>query len=73
MNIHDAPYIQEAELDGMPGPETVYCPVCNAEDPMWIYVSRTVAGGMRDVIGCSECVDRVSADEAAELMRRYEE
>lgn len=67
-DLPDAPWIVEAETWGMPEAKPVFCPVCNAEDPGWFYFTRNVAGGMRDVIGCSECVDRVPLEDAAELL-----
>ena len=55
--IPDAPWIREAERDGMPHPDPVYCPVCRErcetiykKDP-WL------------VIGCENCVRRIDAQD----------
>ena len=53
--IPDAPWIREAENDGMPEPETFFCPVCGAEDPEWFFVYK----GDTTVLGCNECIDSV--------------
>lgn len=50
MQIPDAPWIRDAEQNGMPEGDDVYCPVCGEENPEYFYT----ADG--EVIGCSECV-----------------
>ena len=60
--IPDAPYIREAEMNGMPSPEKVYCPCCGREC-LTIYA----IGG--DVIGCEQCVDVLDANEWLEQKR----
>ena len=54
-NLPDAPWIREAELYGDEEPETIYCPVCGAEDPE----DFIIADG--DVIGCECCTKKVNA------------
>lgn len=53
VQIPDAPWIRDAENNGMPDAGDYYCPLCNAENPEYFFVS----GG--EVIGCTECVDKV--------------
>lgn len=57
IDLPDAPWIRETERDGMPEAETIYCPVCGAEDPEDFFTDNT---GI-DVIGCSCCMKRVNA------------
>ncbi len=57
MNLPDAPWIRDAEINGMPDAETIYCPVCGAEDPEEFYTDETKT----DVIGCECCMRRVNA------------
>ena len=52
MDIADAPWIRDAELNGMPESKDVYCPICNEENPEWFYVQS------REIVGCSCCIDR---------------
>ena len=56
--IPDAPWIREAERDGYPGYDPVYCPCCRRECE-FIYTD----GVKGYVIGCDECIDRVPADD----------
>lgn len=68
-SIPDAPWIIEAETWGVGYDEKpVWCPCCNAEDPERFYFTRRVAGGFRDVVGCSECIDDVPLEDAVELL-----
>ena len=56
--IPDAPWIRDAETNGMPFDEKpVVCPACGAEDPDYLYR----ADG--EIIGCSECVERIAAED----------
>ena len=57
IDLPDAPWIREAELYGDPERETIYCPVCGAEDPEEFY---TDSFGI-EVIGCECCMKRVNA------------
>jgi hypothetical protein len=54
-DIPDAPWIRDAELNGYPENETIYCPVCGAEDPEEFII---IDG---DVCGCENCTKRVDA------------
>lgn len=60
VQIPDAPWIRDAEINGMPEGDDVYCPVCNEENPEYFYVQDG------DVIGCSECVEQVDPWEWAD-------
>lgn len=51
-DLPDAPWIRDAEINGMPEADPVYCPVCGEEDPEMFYCDKTGV----DVIGCSCCV-----------------
>lgn len=51
IDVPDAPWIRDAEINGMPEPEDFYCPVCGAENPEKFY---EIDG---DVIGCECCVN----------------
>ena len=56
-DLPDAPWIRDAEINGMPENETIYCPVCGAEDPE----DFIIADG--EVIGCECCTKKVDAYE----------
>ena len=58
-DVPDAPWIRDAEINGMPEGDTVYCPVCGAEDPEDFYTDVTGV----DVIGCDCCMKRHDAHE----------
>lgn len=49
-DLPDAPWIRDAEINGMPEPEEFECPVCGATNPDSFYVDGAT------IIGCSECV-----------------
>lgn len=57
IDIPDAPYIRDAEQDGVGGEEEEmwYCPVCGAECPDYIYTVETIRG-VETPVGCSECL-----------------
>jgi hypothetical protein len=55
MCLPDAPWIRDAELNGIPEAEDFFCPVCGAENPEKFYV---VDG---EVIGCESCVNTQDA------------
>jgi len=57
--IPDAPWIREAERDGMPSPPLIICPLCGAECET-VYVN----GDM--VVGCNHCVKTIDSAEWAE-------
>lgn len=50
-HIPDAPYIREAEIDGMPDVPPVLCPCCG-EEVEFFYVEKATG----DIIGCDRCV-----------------
>ena len=54
-DLPDAPWIVEAETDGMPEAEPFICPECGAEDPERVY-TQNYWNGLRIIIGCSECI-----------------
>lgn len=56
--IPDAPWIRDAEINGMPYDEKpVICQVCGAEWPEYIYKQDGT------VIGCSECIETICAED----------
>lgn len=57
INIDDAPWIRDAELNGMPAIEDFKCPICGAITPDELYIDGS------SVIGCCECIKRVDAYE----------
>ena len=57
-DLPDAPWIRDAETNGMPEDEKIYCPVCGAEDPEDFILDD---GG--DIIGCECCTRKVNAYE----------
>lgn len=70
-NLPDAPWIRDAELNGPPEPDPVYCPVCG-EDCSEIYFDKC-----GNVVGCDYCISRQDAGEwaaeEAEKAREIEE
>ena len=54
-DVPDAPWIRDAENNGMPAYKPYFCPVCGAEDPDWFYLYR----GDTTILGCSNCIDSV--------------
>ena len=57
-DLPDAPWIRDAENNGMPSAEPVLCPCCRKECEV-IYTDA--ASG--DVIGCDECISKQCADD----------
>lgn len=51
-NLPDAPWIRDAELNGIDAPDPVKCPVCGGECER-IYFYK----GNRDALGCDICID----------------
>jgi len=66
--IPDAPWIREAERDGMPEAEDVKCPVCGEINPDEIFTDLSGA----DVLGCTCCVKRYDPWDWAEERRMRE-
>ena len=57
--IDDAPWIRDAEINGMDDPPPVKCPVCGAE-------CATIYKDINDdVVGCDICMNWQDADEWA--------
>ena len=56
IDLPDAPWIRDAEINGMPEAETIYCPVCGAEDPEDYFLDE-----YDQVIGCDCCIKRKDA------------
>lgn len=55
IDLPDAPWIRDAEINGMPEDRTIYCPMCGAESPDQFIIQEG------EVIGCECCTKRVSA------------
>lgn len=53
----DAPWIRDAEMNGMPSPDPVICPVCGSECEE-IYEDKD-----GDAFGCEHCVKCLDADQ----------
>ena len=69
-NLPDAPWIREAERNGMPGPDEVICPCCGKRCES-IYTDRK---GW-NAVGCEHCIqERDSYDwlDKQEEMKREE-
>ena len=56
-DLPDAPWIRDAEINGVGYEETVYCPVCGQEDPEELYVDKKNL----EIVGCSDCLKCVDA------------
>ena len=54
--MRDAPYIEEAEREGMPHPETMECPVCGKE------TSEIFHNAFLEIVGCPRCVRKTTVD-----------
>ncbi len=50
IEIKDAPWIREAEQNGMPDVPDYACPVCGAENPDSYFIRDG------EILGCSDCV-----------------
>ena len=59
MKLPDAPWIRDAELNGPPEPDPVYCPVCD-EECSEIYFDKS-----GNVVGCDYCISKHDAGEWA--------
>ena len=64
--IPDAPWIRDAEQNGMPSPEEVYCPECG-EECETIYIDPSGY-----CCGCDKCLKAKDAWEWAEEQRESE-
>jgi hypothetical protein len=54
--IPDAPWIRDAEQNGMPSSAPPVCPVCYQETDRFY-----IANGSNEIIGCENCIDSVDA------------
>lgn len=58
-DLPDAPWIRDAEQNGMPEPEPYNCPVCGAECPEWLYRDKR----NHEILGCDICLESIAADD----------
>lgn len=56
IDLPDAPWVRDAEVNGMPDCDDVGCPVCGEAAETFFVIDG-------EVIGCENCVDRVDAYE----------
>ena len=56
--LPDAPWIQEAEMEGLPASDPVICPECGQECET-IYIDRL--GKHDTVFGCDKCLRGIDA------------
>lgn len=59
MDLPDAPWIRDAEINGMPDAPDIYCPVCGAKDPDYIFTD----GDGTNAVGCDCCLKRHDAQD----------
>lgn len=64
--IPDAPWIRDAEINGVGEPEEVHCPICG-EECETIYADQN-----GEVFGCENCIMQQDAWEWAEEKREEE-
>lgn len=56
-DLPDAPWIRDAEQNGMPEPDSYVCPICGAENPERFFLQS------EDIVGCSDCIDDEQAED----------
>ena len=66
MQIPDAPWIRDAELNGVPEDDPVHCPICGEECDTIIY------DRYGEIVGCNQCIRERDAYEWAEEERLEE-
>lgn len=66
--IPDAPWIRDAELNGMPSADPVICPVCG-EECETIYLDE----GCLNVLGCDNCIRTMDAYDWFEEQKEEQE
>ena len=66
-DLPDAPWVRDAENNGMPSAEPVLCPVCGEECETLFEDSNG------EIFGCDQCVTQKDAWEWAEEKRLGEE
>lgn len=54
--IPDAPWIRDAELNGVPADDPIICPCCGAEAERFFFYN-----GGTDIIGCDSCIESKDA------------
>jgi len=62
-DLPDAPWIRDAELNGVDAPDDYHCPVCGEDNPEWFYIQDG------ELLGCEFCVEQVSAADWADAHR----
>lgn len=55
-DLPDAPWVRDAELNGMPFTPQPGCPVCGWDEPEEFYINE-----YHEIIGCDHCVKAVEA------------
>lgn len=56
-DLPDAPYIREAETNGIPERKLYKCPICGEEYPERFYLSHG------EIVGCECCLNMVYAED----------
>ena len=64
-NLPDAPWIRDAEINGVPDSPEIRCPYCGKEAESFFKDKKT-----GEIIGCNECIEMVDAYDEYER-RRY--
>ena len=67
-DLPDAPWIRDAELNGMPSADSVICPVCGKECET-IYLDD----GCLNVVGCDNCIRTMDAYDWFEEQKEEQE
>jgi len=52
ITIPDAPYIRDAEMNGIPSADPPICPICKSEAERFYFLN-----GDSDILGCENCID----------------
>lgn len=61
IDLSDAPWIRDAEINGMPKSKHPRCPICGSEESDYFYVSSG------EVVGCECCIDKVEVWDLEEV------
>lgn len=64
--IPDAPWIRDAEMNGMVSDDPPKCPCCGAEAERFYFYN-----GGSDILGCENCIDWKDAWEVEEEKEEY--
>ena len=62
-HVPDAPWIRDAEQNGIESPDPVKCPVCYEECERIYYYKNNE----HDALGCENCIDWLSSDDWKEM------